>query len=65
LLPSDFYMKEQTASNPTIENMSLEDAERQLICSTIKKNNGNLSVVASDLGITRPTLYSKIKKYGL
>jgi len=65
LLPSDFYMKEQTALNTTIENMSLEDAERQLICSTIKKNNGNLSVVAADLGITRPTLYSKIKKYGL
>ena len=65
LLPSDFYMKEQTASNQTIENMSLEDAERQLIGSTIKKNNGNLSVVAADLGITRPTLYSKIRKYGL
>jgi DNA-binding NtrC family response regulator len=65
LLPSDFYMKEQTALNTTIENMSLEDAERQLICSTIKKNNGNLSVVAADLGITRPTLYSKIRKYGL
>jgi DNA-binding NtrC family response regulator len=58
-------MKELTTSDLTIENMSLEDAERQLIGNTIKKNNGNLSVVASDLGITRPTLYSKIKKYGL
>lgn len=65
LLPSDFYMKEQNASTSKIENMSLEDAERLLIGKSIKKNSGNLSAVATELGITRPTLYSKIKKYGL
>ncbi|HJV77025.1 MAG TPA: sigma-54 dependent transcriptional regulator [Paludibacter sp.] len=65
LLPSDFYMKEQNASVSKIENMSLEDAERLLIDNSIKKNSGNLSAVATELGITRPTLYSKIKKYGL
>ncbi|MBA0882912.1 sigma-54-dependent transcriptional regulator [Flavobacterium undicola] len=65
LLPSDFYMKEQNASTSKIENMSLEDAERLLIGNSIKKNGGNLSAVATELGITRPTLYSKIKKYVL
>jgi DNA-binding NtrC family response regulator len=65
LLPSDFYMKEQNTSASKIENMSLEDAERLLINNSIKKNNANLSAVAAELGITRPTLYSKIKKYGL
>lgn len=65
LLPSDFYMKEQNISASRIENMSLEEAERLLISNSLKKNNANLSAVASELGITRPTLYSKIKKYGL
>jgi len=65
LLPSDFYMKEQNTAPSKIENMSLEDAERLLISNSIKKNNANLSAVATELGITRPTLYSKIKKYGL
>ena len=65
LLPTEFHMKEQNSSTSKIENMSLEDAERLLIGNSILKNNGNLSSVATELGITRPTLYSKIKKYGL
>jgi DNA-binding NtrC family response regulator len=65
LLSTDFYMKEQNNSSSKIENMSLEDAERLLIYNSIKKNSTNLSAVAAELGITRPTLYSKIKKYGL
>jgi len=65
LLPSDFYMKDQNTSVSKIDTMSLEDAERLLISNSIKKNSANLSAVASELGITRPTLYSKIKKYGL
>ncbi len=65
LSPSDFYMRGQNASASKIENMSLVDAERLLIGNSIEKNSGNLSAVATELGITRPTLYSKIKKYGL
>jgi len=65
LLPSDFYLKEQNTAASKIENMSLEDAERLLISNSIKKNSANLSAAATELGITRPTLYSKIKKYGL
>lgn len=65
LLSTDFYMKEQNTSTSKIESMSLEDAERLLISNSIKKNSTNLSAVAAELGITRPTLYSKIKKYGL
>ncbi|HEY5508284.1 MAG TPA: sigma-54 dependent transcriptional regulator, partial [Paludibacter sp.] len=57
LLPSDFYMKDQNTSISKIDTMSLEDAERLLISNSIKKNSANLSAVASELGITRPTLY--------
>lgn len=66
LCPSDFYMKDHSTGKPAaIENMSLDEAEQILISSSLKRNGGNMSAVASELGITRPTLYSKIKKYGL
>lgn len=65
LQESDFYMRTSNSSNSLPENISLEEAERLLIEKSIKKNNRNLSAVATELGVTRPTLYSKIKKYGL
>ena len=45
--------------------VTLEDMELVLIRKAIDKHEGNLSAVASQLGITRQTLYNKMKKYGL
>jgi DNA-binding NtrC family response regulator len=39
--------------------------ERKMIISTLKKNNFNQIMTAEQLGITRQTLYNKIKKYGI
>ena len=44
---------------------TLEDMEKQMIRRTLDKCGRNLSAVASQLGITRQTLYNKMKKYGL
>ena len=44
---------------------TLEDMELVMIRKAIDKHEGNLSAVASQLGITRQTLYNKMKKYGL
>lgn len=44
---------------------TLEDMERQAIAAAIKQCSGNIAEVARQLGITRQTLYNKIKKYGL
>lgn len=44
---------------------TLEDMELVMIRKAIDKHNGNLSAVAAQLGITRQTLYNKMKKYGL
>ena len=65
LQANDFYLRKQEKKSPKLATMSLEEAERMLIENSIRKNNGNMSAVATELGITRPTLYSKIKKYEL
>lgn len=45
--------------------VTLEAMERQIILESLQRTGYNISLSAEELGITRPTLYSKIKKYGL
>ena len=47
------------------QSASLEDAEEQVIRRAMKQYNGNLSLVAKALKISRPTLYNRLKKYGI
>jgi DNA-binding NtrC family response regulator len=64
LQASDFYLRKPVS--PDIQSeMTLEDAERILILNALKRNKENLSAVAAELGITRPTLYNKMKKFGV
>jgi DNA-binding NtrC family response regulator len=44
-------------------NMTLEEIERIVIEQTLKRTSGNKQAAAQVLGIYRPRLYSKIKKY--
>jgi len=45
--------------------MSLEEMEKTMILYWIGKEHNNMSAVAKKMGITRQTLYNKIKKYNL
>ncbi len=47
------------------ELATLEVVEQQVIAAALRRFEGNVSQVAAALGISRPTLYRKIKKYGL
>lgn len=49
--------------NDTI--VPLDEMERNMVQKAIMMNNGNLSQAAAQLGITRQTLYNKMKRYGL
>ena len=44
---------------------TLEQMEKKMMKAAIKRNRGNISVAAQELGITRQTLYNKGKKYKL
>jgi len=51
------------------EGLSLKDArealERELVQKALKKHSGKISAAATDLGISRPTLYELMDKLGL
>lgn len=55
--------KEDGGENAGIS--TLEDLEKQFIASALRENNHNLLIVAQLLGISRQTLYNKMKKYDL
>ena len=50
---------------PKPQNQSLESAEEQVIRNAMKTYNGNLTLVAKALKISRPTLYRRLKEYGI
>jgi DNA-binding NtrC family response regulator len=47
------------------ESMTLEEMEEKMIRSALLKNKNNMTATAESLGISRPTLYSKMRKYGI
>lgn len=53
------------ATDLSANQESLENAEEKVIRAAMKKYNGNLSLVAKALDISRPTLYNRLKKYGI
>jgi DNA-binding NtrC family response regulator len=62
LKPDDFFMRSAAQTKSIQEEMTLEEMERRMINQAIEKNGGNLSAAADQLGITRQTLYNKMKK---
>ncbi len=64
LKPEDFFMRPVISSKQGRSDITLSDMETRMINHAIEKHNGNLSAAAEQLGITRQTLYNKIKKSG-
>ncbi len=56
-------LMDETAPKP--QNQTLESAEEQVIRNAMKTYNGNLTLVAKALKISRPTLYRRLKEYGI
>ena len=67
-LPSEIYTPPGAGAGAQVSQlagMSLEEAEKELIRSTLKMVAGNREQAANILGIGERTLYRKIKDYGL
>lgn len=59
----DFPRVKKETSND--KGTTLEEMEYHMIKEAMDKHKGNLSLVANQLGISRQTLYNKIKRYDL
>lgn len=51
-----------TVPKMDFKDKTIEEMEMEMILASIEKEKGNMSAVAKKLGITRPTLYKKLKK---
>jgi DNA-binding NtrC family response regulator len=67
LQPSDFLFPEteKEVVGVVFDNYNLEDVEKTVIRQALKKNEGNVSHAAKELGLTRTSLYRRMEKYGL
>lgn len=63
--PELFLSQVHTPQKNTARTLSLDEIERNYLRELIEKNQGNISKVAKELGMTRPALYRRINKYGL
>ncbi len=64
LKPEDFFMRPVVFVQNHQEDFTLEEMEKRMISRALERNNGNLSAAAQHLGITRQTLYNKMKHFG-
>jgi len=63
ILPEDVNLVSPTLSEE--QGLNLETVEKNTISKALMKYKGNYSTIAAELGISRTTLYHKIRKYGL
>ena len=63
--PKDIFVKQTWNPQFSTTVPNLEEVERQAIATAIRQNDGNLTATAEQLGISRQTLYNKIKRFKL
>ena len=67
LEPEDFILSppKKKSGDFEFESFNLEDIEKSVIEKVIKQNQGNITLAAQELGLTRTSLYRRMEKYGL
>jgi DNA-binding NtrC family response regulator len=68
LQPEDFNFTATTVKEEgqlSLEQYNLDEVEKLLIRKVLKKYNGNITQAASELGLTRSSLYRRLEKHGL
>jgi DNA-binding NtrC family response regulator len=61
----DLTLRAPSIAAPQMEEMSLEDVERVLITKALARFDGNVSLAAQALGLSRSALYRRLQRHGL
>ena len=62
LKPADFILNASSAIIPENYAKTLEEMEEMMITNSLTKHYGNYTAAANELGVTRQTLYNKMKR---
>lgn len=69
LQPEDFTFNTSSGKDNeqplNLDQFNLDEVEKLLIRKVLKKYNGNITQAASELGLTRSSLYRRLEKHGL
>jgi DNA-binding NtrC family response regulator len=65
LTAKDFQLEQAAKPVGTTIKAVSEAEEERMIRQAMDRTDGNISAAAKMLGVSRPTLYAKLKKYGL
>ncbi|MFZ5971782.1 MAG: sigma-54-dependent transcriptional regulator [Bacteroidota bacterium] len=69
LQPEDFNFSvsnsKEAEQGLALDQYNLDEVEKLLIRKVLKKYNGNITQAASELGLTRSSLYRRLEKHGL
>jgi transcriptional regulator of acetoin/glycerol metabolism len=62
---SDLGMDKGRTGAPSFDEMTLDDAERELIRRALGRCGGNVTEAAKLLGVSRSALYRRMQRHGL
>ena len=67
MTPMNLELKDPSSCEEEMSTIraSRDSREKDLVRLAIEKADGNVSKAATDLGISRPTLYQLLARYGL
>ena len=56
-----------TSGAPRVRSLkeAREEVERQMVQEALRKHGSNITAAASELGVSRPTLYELMEKLGM
>ena len=61
----DLGLVSRAGGDLATDPVKLADAERQLIQRALDRHQGNVSLAAAELGLSRSALYRRLEKHGL
>ncbi|MEP6731268.1 MAG: sigma-54 dependent transcriptional regulator [bacterium] len=63
--PSDISLRPPASGTVRLEDLSLEEVERALITKALARHDGNVTLAARTLGLSRSAMYRRLQRHGL